>query len=101
MMIAGDFNIWYFHIENENVDAVQFQDMMEAMGLVQHINFATHILGNTIDLLFSEQVGQLKVESGRYCEMFSDHTIISWQVKFQKLDIKLNEKKKQSKTGGR
>ena len=62
-MIAGDFNIQYFHIENKNVDAYQFQDMMEAMGLVQHISFATHIPCSTIESLFSEQVGQLKVKS--------------------------------------
>ena len=67
MMIAGDFNIQYFHLENENVDADQFQDMMEAMGLVQHINLVTHTSGNSIDLLFSDQVGQLKIKSVKCC----------------------------------
>ena len=39
-MMIGDFNC---HVENKNVDADQFKDRMEAMGLVQHINFATHL----------------------------------------------------------
>ena len=92
-MIAGDFNIQYFYVENEKVDTDQFQNMMEAMSLVQHKNFSTHNSGNTIDVLFSEMVGQLKIESVKCCEMFSDHTAISQQVKFEKLDMKLNKKK--------
>ena len=97
-MIVGDFNIQYFHVKNKNVDPDQFQDMMEVLVLLQGINFATHNSGNTIDLLFSEQAGRLKIESVECCEMFSDHTALSWQVKFEKPDNKLNEK--QSVTRG-
>ena len=43
MIITGDFNIHYFE---EVKNAEQLKDMMEAMGLVQFVNFPTHFLRN-------------------------------------------------------
>ena len=42
MIIYGDFNIHYFE-EVNNAD--QLKDMMEAKGLVQFVNFPTHLFG--------------------------------------------------------
>ena len=48
--IPGDFN---FHI-NDSMDANAsiFQDVMVASGLSQWVDFPTHRLGNTLDLVF-------------------------------------------------
>ena len=49
--IVGDFNM---HInDGQDTKANIFCGMMEAMGLQQHINFATCKLGNILDLVFT------------------------------------------------
>ena len=40
IMLAGDFNIHY--LENDDMQAEQFQDMMEAIGLQQNVTHMTH-----------------------------------------------------------
>ena len=45
ILILDDFNI---HINNkDDRDAKEFSDMMEALGLDQHINFRAHRSNNT------------------------------------------------------
>ena len=59
ILILGDFNI---HVNNkDDPDAKVFSDMMEALGLNQHINFSTHRSDNTLDLVFTEAISSLKV----------------------------------------
>ena len=49
-IILGDFN---FHISDDNDKAFkEFMDLMESFGFVQLICDPTHILGQTLDLLF-------------------------------------------------
>ena len=73
ILISGDFNI---HIDGSNDTEVQiFNDMMEALGLQQHVNLETYHAGNTLDLLFTEITSQLNTRTfkGRY---ISDHGAI-------------------------
>ena len=73
MIITGDFNIHYFE-EINNAD--QLKDMMEAIGLVQFVNFPTHLLGKCLDLVFTEGIGRIKARNIREENMLSDHKTI-------------------------
>ena len=86
MIITGNFNIHYFEKVN---NADQLKDMMEAMGLVQFVNFPTHLLGNCLDLVFTEQIGGIKISNIREEDMFLDHKTIIWDILFDKSEMKL------------
>ena len=60
-IILGDFNI---HI-NDSMDANAsiFQDIMAATGLSQWVDFPTHKLGNTLDLVFTKCSSNIVVSS--------------------------------------
>ena len=50
IIILGDFNIYIN--DSMNANASIFQDVMAASGLSQWVDFPTHRLGNTLDLVF-------------------------------------------------
>ena len=51
-VICGDYNM---HVNNpDDEDAASFLETNEALGLMQHVKFATHSSGNTMDLIFTE-----------------------------------------------
>ena len=63
MLIVGYFNI---HIEDvTNGDAEQFIDMCKAIGLDQHVNFAKHQHGHTLDLVLTELNSAIQVTSSQ------------------------------------
>ena len=47
LLIMGDFNIHYYC--DYEIIGEKFQDLMEAIGLIHHVNFVTHTSGNIID----------------------------------------------------
>ena len=74
ILILCDFNI---HINNkDDPDVEVFSDMMEALGLNQHINFSTHRSDNTLDLVFTEAISSLKVLECSEGSYISDHRAI-------------------------
>ena len=58
LVICGDYNM---HVNNLNEDAASFLETNEAFGLKQHVTFATHTSGNTLDLIFTEINGGIGV----------------------------------------
>ena len=47
LLICGDFNI---HVDStEDPDSVKFCDLLESVGLRQHVNQATHVNDHTLD----------------------------------------------------
>ena len=61
ILLLGNFNM---HIEDiSNADNNIFNHTMEALGLIQHVKSPTHIQGNTLDLIFSEANGQLRMSN--------------------------------------
>ena len=59
VILVGDFNL---HINNANDDdACNFMETTQALGLHQNITFPTYVLGNTLDLIFSEANNEIKV----------------------------------------
>ena len=84
----GDFNVHYLM---EKDDSEQFKDMMEAVGLIK--TFDMHVMGNILDLIFVEQVGNIKISNVKEDPMFSDHKSVECEIEIQKPEIS-----KQSKT---
>ena len=51
LLIAGDFNI---HVDVPgNADSVCLKELLESMGLQQHVNDPTHESGHTLDLIIT------------------------------------------------
>lgn len=71
LVLAGDFNI-HVNIKTDN-DAAHFLDLLSSMGLHQHIDFPTHISGNTLDLLISRTLISDLIQDVRPGSYFSDH----------------------------
>ncbi|EDO47934.1 predicted protein, partial [Nematostella vectensis] len=73
LVLTGDFNI-HVYIDSDN-DAACFLDLLSSMGLQQHINFPTHISGNTLDSLISRTLDSSLIHDVRPGSYFSDHCI--------------------------
>ena len=75
MILVGDFNL---QVNNPNDDdACNFLETTQALDLHQNITFPTHVLGNTLDLIFSEANNKIKVEECTQGDYISDHCLIT------------------------
>ena len=81
-MILGDFNINTREITN--ADNTIFNDTMAALGLEQHIHSPTHRLGNTLDLIFTQLHGKVKVTNATAHGYISDHCMVSIDLQVHK-----------------
>ena len=80
----GDFNVHYLM---ERGDSEQFKDMMEVVGLIQKVTLDTHVMHNMLDLIFVEQVGNIKISNVKEGPMFSDHKSVECEIEIQKPEI--------------
>ena len=86
VLILGDFNI---HINDQtNEDSGIFTDIMEALGLSQHVEHPTHRIGNTLDLIFTETNGNTQLDSIREGPFFPDHSAVTLKLWFPRDDIR-------------
>ena len=79
LLILGDFNI---PINNpDSPDTNIFQDVLDSLGLHNHITFPTHRQQNTLDLIITEHQENFirKLNQGR---LFSDHYLIDFEMAF-------------------
>ena len=90
IMLAGDFNIYY--LENDDMQAEKFQDMMEAIGLQQHVTQMTHTSGNILDLVFTDYQSKISVTNLKINSFISDHVNIVWQIGYEKSPISVSTK---------
>ena len=74
IIIGGDFNVCINKTSEEDEPGM-FLDTMEALGLKQNIHFPTHQLGNTLDLVFTEDGGNIVVLNSTPGPYLSDHSI--------------------------
>ena len=73
-IILGDFNL---HLNDMNSDdTMNLRDTMDVLGLVQHVNFATHSSGNILDHIYTEEASSVKIIQCSQSEYISDHRII-------------------------
>ena len=61
---------------------------MEALGLYNHVNFATHNRGNTLDLVLTEVLSSLSVVTCRQGPFLSDHCSIELEAAIPKPALK-------------
>ena len=93
IVIAGDFNL---HIDNDkDPEAQLFIDMMAALGLDGHVDFPTHENGHSLDLVFTETLGEMKVIKCNPGTYLSDHCTIECLLSMKKGQMQ----KKRSSTG--
>ena len=52
LIVSGDFNIHVNDVASD--DAYYFLDALSSLGLQQHVSSATHVHGNTLDLVFTD-----------------------------------------------
>ena len=82
IIIAANFNIHYF--SEIYADWKQLEDMIEAIGLKHHVRNETHKSGNIIDLVFTEQTGNIKIDEISTSDYVSDHASILWTILLEK-----------------
>ena len=91
IVVMVDFNI---HVNcDDDHNAVIFSDTMKAIGLHQHVTGPTHRSGNTLDLIFTEELSKIKLKSCKSTVFVSDHTAVHCI-----LDIQYDEPSKQEMT---
>ncbi|CAB3986805.1 AP-2 complex subunit alpha [Paramuricea clavata] len=81
-IITGDFNI---HVNSKtDGDSLKFVDLLLSMGLQQHVEFSTHVSGNTLDLVITREVDPILGSPPRPDHLFSDHMAISFGLNSSK-----------------
>ena len=90
-IILGDFNM---HINDTNSnDACTFLDTFTALSLTQHVTTSTHVKGNILDLMFTEEISNIKLTSCQASPFLSDHKLVTALLNIDRQPI---EKKKLS-----
>ena len=82
LVLLGDFNIHTQDTENPN--SITYNDMMEALGLQQHIDKPTHKLGNTLDLIYTESLNRVRVLHSFIGNFISNHRVVGIKLIIRK-----------------
>ena len=86
--LVGDINI---HVKDvTNGDAKQFIDMCKAIGLDQHVNFATHYQGHTLDLVLTELNSAIQVCNIKQGDYISGHCLVDFIINYKKEILVIN-----------
>ena len=74
LLITGDFNI---HV-NDVCDpaAARFINIIDSMGMINHVNIPTHIHGHTLDLIITRASTDLHITDVQATDYISDHSFI-------------------------
>ena len=90
LVFSGDFNV---HVDDlTNPDATRLLDLLDSMGLRQHVNQPTHELGHTIDLIITRQSDSIICGSPVTDHLFSDHLSVLTTLRATKPKIILKER---------
>ena len=85
LLILGDFNL---HINDLDIpDTGIFLDTVTAMGLNQHVNFATHQLGNILYLVLLEELSQFQILPCKPGVYLSDHCTVEVVISLPRDDL--------------
>ena len=87
LVVLGDFNIAIQDLGN--LDSQTYKDTMEALGLTQHIGYAMHQLGNTLDHIYTESIDALEVRLSFLGEFLSDHRLVGIEINKRKITCQL------------
>ena len=82
-IVLGDFN---FHVNDSmDVNASIFQDTMVATGVDKWVDFPTHRLGNTLDMVFTKCSSSITITSCTQGPLWSDHFTVEMSLNIPKL----------------
>ena len=82
LLILGDFNI---HMDlPDDTDCKNMSDLLESMGLIQHVQQPTHELGHTLDLIITRISDNIIAGRPYTGELFSDHFPVFCQLKSER-----------------
>ena len=87
--MTGDFNI-HVNVPSDN-DTVRFLDLLSSMGLQQHIDFPTHVSGNTLDLLITRSSDSRLIRDVQPDAYFSDHCSVLFSMNTSKPQLSRKE----------
>ena len=82
LVLLGDFNIQTQKLQN--LDTLEYNNTMEALGLKQHIIEPMHKLGNTLDLIYTESIEAIEVLHAFMDNYISDHRIVGIELQLKK-----------------
>lgn len=83
LVISGDFNI---HVDVlDDPDAIKLRELLETMGLEQHVTVPTHISKHTLDLIITRHSDKICVSSPWTDYLFSDHMPVHCRLRIEKL----------------
>ena len=76
-LLMGDLNI---HTNDpENQDTITFDDTIESLGLRNQVNFPTHRLQNTLDIIITAEDSSI-ISDTHQGSLFSDHYIVHYTL---------------------
>ncbi|KAJ8045634.1 hypothetical protein HOLleu_08678 [Holothuria leucospilota] len=81
-MLCGDFNV---HVDNQDdANAMCFQNLLSSYGLVQHVASPTHQLGHTLDLFITRASDPIVFRNMQCKDGLSDHFAITCNLLIEK-----------------
>ena len=69
---------------SDDLDACRFLELLDSVGLDQHVSVPTHISGHTLDLIITRNSDQLLVSSPWTDYLFSDHLPVHCNIQVEK-----------------
>ena len=87
LLICGDFNI---HMDvRSDADTIRLKDLLNFMGLVQHVKGPTHIHGHTLDLIMTRQADDIVDGEPLPVRYFSDHAAVICKLSVAKPPLRI------------
>lgn len=84
LLLMGDFNL---HINDDSNAVADFHNCLYALGLLQHVDFPTHIHGQSLDLVITESSNGVDLISCEPGPFLSDHCAVKVVTRVQKENI--------------
>ena len=78
ILLLGDFNIQTNKIDTD-ADIKTFMDIIKELGLQQWVDFETHCLSNTTDLVFTELASNIEMLRCTPTPFISNHCVVAQQ----------------------
>ena len=83
LVLLGDFNI---HTQDlTNPDLLEYNDTVEALGLIQHVIELTHKEGNSLDLIYAKSIDTVEVLHAFIGNFILDHKLVEVELQLRKV----------------
>ena len=89
ILLCGDFNIQVDVQDNPNVES--FLDLIDSLGLVQHVHFSTHVQGYILNLVITRKMDSIIQDTPISGSFLSDHATVLFNLKGSKSESSAKE----------